>query len=171
MIAVGHSSIGAMIGVGVAVATPGLAWPMRVALAFGLGIISHYPADWLPHGHYHIRLKMLSWRSLSLIALDVLGIAGLLLGIAWLRFGLNPGFWLAGVGIAGALAPDVFEVATRIGLVPHWRWVRAHHYFHLKKLHWHSLPWLGHLRSPRPLQLVDIWLAVLVVLAVWSLSR
>lgn len=166
MIALGHTSTGVIIGLGVAAATPAIPFWLSAGLAFIFGVASHYAFDWLPHGHYHMRFKNIGLGMFLTGLLDFLGVILLMLGLSWVSFGIGPTFWLVAIGILGAQAPDLWEIAGQLGLVPQWRWVRAHRHFHHKILHWHSHPVAPHVRFARPLYKSDVWQLAFAFIAI-----
>lgn len=170
MIAIGHTSIGAVIGMAVASATPGLPLSARLLIVALTAIISHYICDWIPHGHYHVRWHQMSLKTFVLALIDLGLFSSVLLYLAWLHFGLGATFLIVMLGMTAAMLPDFFEGSVRIGLIPQWRWVRAHHYFHIKKMHWHSKPLSQIIRLPRPIQMTDMWLLGLFAVAVQIVS-
>ncbi len=167
MIGIGHASIGAVIGLAVAVMAPGLPLELKLSLVASLALFSHYMADWIPHGHYHVRYKPLSARNITLFVLDVFVFEAMLMALTLLRFGFGQTFWLVGLGISMALLPDVFEALVRFAIIPDSAFTRAHTYFHFKRLHWHSQPVSSFARLPRPLHKADVYLVVLMLAVVY----
>ena len=107
--------------------------------AFGLGFISHFALDALPHWDYQLASEVKNesdplhkefktgpvfWRDLVKIGGDCLVGCLLVLGaVWWLDF--DP--WLAGAGLVGALVPDALQFAyAKLGWRP-LKWLQAFH--------------------------------------------
>ncbi len=128
MFLIGHAAVGATI-----VQFAGIENP---ALAFGVGWLSHYVADFVPHGDEPVG----KWtegphglrRLLAIVALD--GILLLLaLGAVFARRGFS---WAVLAASAGACVPDVLwgleKLAGRKLFGPHGAFhFRNHNYFHV----------------------------------------
>lgn len=162
MIILGHASIGTMTGIAIHQSlAPQLPLLALMAIAFVVGLATHYLTDAIPHGHYHINLGYPSTPAIRAMYLDSVGSVALMLLLVWLSVGLVPLWWAAAACIAGAVLPDVVEAMQTYRIIPRTRWLRAHTRFHTKTLHWHNIA-----DRPRPWNLTDIWQVATAVVAV-----
>lgn len=142
--------------------------PHHPALAFCVGIASHFAIDAIPHGDYTMRsislregrpalaLNPLLIRDLAIIAFD--GLFGLAL-TAWLY--ATPGSWpTVLLGALGGMLPDPLQILQRLLPVePLMSIQRVHIWAHTKR----QLDW--------PLAIVSQPLFVLVVIFVVEVTR
>lgn len=164
MIAFGHTAIGTAVGLYTTTLTQD---PISGCLtAFGIGIISHYIADFIPHGHlFGINTKNYKSRIVQAIILDLLLSLIIFVGIAFWRFEFNYQFWFILFGITGSQLPDVLDGLIYLKFFPKKGFFKVENDFH-QLLHWHGrgekgLKW-AFLR--RDFWQVGIVLAVLVSL-------
>lgn len=137
MIALGHTGIGTLIGIA-SYQTLG-----KGDIALGLvatgcaGVISHYLADLLPHGHFFGAgkyEKLIIWVILFDLMLPVLLILGLAHYLG--RSGSEILYILFGIG--GAQLPDVLDGLKTIRLLPKIGLLEAENKFH-QSTHWHGI--------------------------------
>ncbi|MBI4101181.1 hypothetical protein HY441_01750 [Candidatus Microgenomates bacterium] len=170
MIGVGHTSVGALIGVAVAALPTTLPLWQRLLAVTILGVASHYGCDLIPHGHYNFDVKRPTARSSAMLIIDVIGSAALILWLAYLYLGISSGLLLVLTAIIAALLPDIWENLVTLKIIPNHRWVKLHRRFHMHIIHWHNhRTSLGRF-IPRRLALTDTYLVALLALAVVSIS-
>lgn len=171
MIAIGHTSVGVILGVAVAeVAPENLPLIVAVLGTGALGVASHYAMDLVPHGHYDMNLTKPSKGEPLKLVVDLvipIGLVGLFLLI---NYGFGPMTWLVGAGVAGAQLPDVLMGLHRRHLLPKWAWLQRESAFH-SNTHWHNPkdPAKATNEGGRRLGLSDIWQAGVIVVALLML--
>ncbi len=169
MIAVGHSSIGILIGVGiVAVSAPSSPGWAVAALAFVLAAGLHYACDFIPHGHYCIDDKHLTIRSVGTLFVDFIIGALLLVWLAWGKYGLSAELVVIAAAMFGSLAPDMFETLIKLKFIPKTAVVRQEMALH-EAVHWHDEPSSPLPHGARPMRPTDVWQLVAFVLAIYVL--
>lgn len=157
MIAIGHTSVGVIIATSIiAVSGSNPLGPAAFVLAIVLGIVFHYLADLVPHGHYYINTKDLQKSQLIIFFLDLFGGAALFLLLALWKFGMSEYFWLILVAIAASQLTDVVEGLAAFKLIPKTKAVRKHSAFHLL-VHWHNEPGSRNPGFGRPIRWSDLW--------------
>ncbi len=138
MIAVGHTSVGVLMGLaGAAVLPESVPLWGQVLLVGVAGVASHYVMDMMPHGHYEFDSKRPSQQENLTLLNDLLVpivVVGLLL--LW-RHGVDATSWLVAAGVVGAQLPDVFDGLLARGTIPPFGWARREHAFH-SWTHWHN---------------------------------
>jgi hypothetical protein len=173
MIAVGHTSVGVIVGIAATQLLPD-SWPLYVqVVVVGLaGVVSHYLMDLVPHGHYDFNGASPTAKSQLYLAID-LGLPLLIVAvICVIKFGLGAPSWLVAAGIIGAQLPDVFDGLLYRGFMANLSLAQAEQRFHLGT-HWHN-PTDKNKATPqggRRLGFSDIWQAIVVVLALALLIR
>lgn len=169
MIAVGHSSVGVLVGVAVlSVARPATPVWILVALALILAVISHYVCDFVPHGHYYIDNKKLTARSIGTLFVDFIGGVVLLLALATRKYGVGPELLVVAAGMLGALAPDMFESSIKLKLIPKTAMVKREMAFH-GAMHWHDEPTSPLPHGARPIRWTDLWQLAMLAAAIYVL--
>ncbi len=165
MIAVGHTSLGVVSGAIVVTVLPQtINLPVAISIAFITGLISHYLADLIPHGHYDFRPRHPTFKSLTLLGVDVILP---ILFFGWLVYsalGLNGEVWILVAAVAGALIPDSLDVLVRLAALPNWQIFAWHQRFH-RQLHWHNQATSPFPHGARLLSLIDLDLIPMVVVA------
>jgi len=172
MIAFGHSSVGTLVGIGTYYWLPD-AWPLipRLLIAFILGIISHYAADAVPHGHYNFDPKHLTRQAVSVFIIDFFGAIMILSLLALLKFGISDGFWFVLAGIAGAQAPDIAEGFVDLGYIKSSNVVIKHRRFHFEKTHRKTPEHVALPSGARMWTWTDIWQVLVFAIAVVTLAQ
>lgn len=169
MIAVGHSSVGVLVGVSViAVVNPSTPLWVMMILALVTAVISHYACDFVPHGHYYIDDKNLTARSIGTLFLDFIGGVILLLGLATRKYGLGPELVIIMSAMFGALAPDMFESSIKLKLIPKIALVKREMAFH-GAMHWHDEPTSPLPHGARPIRWTDLWQLAMFIVAIYAL--
>jgi hypothetical protein len=159
MIAIGHSAVGAAIGVAT-YQLFGDSSPATGLVAAGLGgLVSHYLTDIVPHGHFFKGTQNYKKNIIPVIIFDVLLGALLFLALSYYRHGLDWQLWYVLFGIGGAQLPDVLDNITHIGVIPR-KGIFITHNTHHENTHWHGKGDNGLLLGLR-----DIW-QLTVILAV-----
>lgn len=165
MIAFGHTSIGAGIGLYTTTLTQDPVTGCLVAL--GAGIVSHYIADFIPHGHlFGINAKNYQSKIVQAIFFDLLLSLIIFLGIAYLKFNTTTPSLFILFGIAGSQIPDVLDGLIYLKLLPKKGLFKVENYFH-QLLHWHGreekgLKWNFFIRDFWQVSVVMVALAILI---------
>lgn len=164
MIAFGHTAIGTGVGLYTATLTSD---PVLGSLtAFGAGIISHYVADFVPHGHFFgINTKNFKSKIFKAIVFDLFLSLVIFVGAAYLKFDLSTTFLFILAGIAGSQLPDVLDGFIYIDVLPNKGLIKKENDFH-QLMHWHGAKEKG-LRwnlLKRDFWQVGVVLAVLILL-------
>ena len=156
MIAVGHTSLGIIAGAVVVTTLPPTDY-MAVATAVALiaGLLSHYGADLIPHGHYDFRPRHPTSKSVSLLALDLIAPLMFFGWFALAALGWGGELAMLAAAVFGALLPDILDGLLRLGILPSWRMSAWHKAFH-HRLHWHNQASSPLPRGARPLSLIDL---------------
>lgn len=144
MIAFGHTAIGTAVGLYTTTITSD---PITGSLtALGVGIASHYVADFIPHGHlFGINTKNYKTKIVQAILFDLFLSLIIFTVFAYLKFELNNTFLFILFGIAGSQLPDVLDGLIYLKFLPKKGFFKAENNFH-QFLHWHgreekSLKW------------------------------
>lgn len=136
MLAFGHAGVGAIVGVGVVtLAASTLPLTLSLPLALVAGIISHYVADRVPHGHYEFAPQHATKKMILLFLADFgLGM-GILFCAALYKFGFTPPLFIISLAMIGAQLPDVWEGFINLKLIPMSNFARHHRHFHFVIMH------------------------------------
>lgn len=170
MIGFGHTSTGILIGVGATRVLPeNTSSPIQILIVILLGIVSHYLADFIPHGHYVIDPKKPSRKSLIIFALDTFGTAVILLGIALYKYGLALNFWLIFFAILGAQLPDIWQGIKALVTIKNNAFVRFETHMHNNIAHWHNPPHSPIPGGGRPWAWTDAWQICILLIALLCL--
>jgi hypothetical protein len=172
MIAAGHTSVGVIVGIGVAEALSPLhlPLPLEVMLVGMAGWASHYAMDVLPHGHYDFNQQNLSLKQKWCFGLDF-GLPIVLLAMyLWFTHGADRLSWLIGTGVLGAQLPDLLMGLRSKQLLPDWPVLRQEARFH-HSTHWHNPtnPNQATAEGGRKLGWSDAWQMATTVVAVMLL--
>lgn len=164
MVAFGHTSVGAIIGVSVYQLIGQYDISSGLIVSGITGIISHYLMDLMPHGHFFAAKdynKYINW----VIIFDLLiPIIFLLLFSHFL--GKNPIEILYILfAIGGAQLPDVLTGLRRLDLLPDLKIIKAESNFHIWT-HWH-----GRFDKALMFSVKDIWQILMFILAVLVLIQ
>lgn len=162
MIATGHNGVGALIGVTVLSLQEGydLQGLELYLLALFLGIVSHYLADSIPHGH--IFGFAIQKRLKEIILIDLFSSFLLIAIISYSKFGLSESFLVIMVSILGAQLPDVIGGLEFIGRV------RIRGFLLLEyKLHQYIAHWHGYEVNGLPWRQRDIWQILIYFLSLY----
>lgn len=167
MIAFGHSSVGAIIGAGVAVAAAPTTSPLvKIVVVVVLGIISHYIFDAIPHGHYNFSYKKMSHnKNLWIFLLDTIGAFLALSLVTYLAVGASLSLLLVIVGMLAALLPDIWEAGVDLGIIPKRRIAKVHRHFHFNFIHWHSDKHSSLPNHARMWSITDVWQVIVFIVA------
>ena len=171
MIAVGHTSVGTLIGIGASSLAPEVPLPAVVLLTGVVGWLSHYAMDLVPHGHYPFNQTSLTTKQKLTFLVDF-GLPLVVLAI-WLlaEFGFGRQSWLVGAGVMGAQLPDILMGLRSKRVLPRNFW-QFESYWH-SRTHWHN-PKEAARATPeggRQLGWSDLWQAAVAVLAILLLVR
>lgn len=163
MVAFGHTAIGAGIGL-VAYHYFGPTDPVKgLSLAMGVGIVSHYIADFIPHGHF-FSSQDFNKKIIFAIIFDLFLSVAIALGIIYFREGLSLKLLYVLTGISGSQLPDVLDGLIHIKKIPNQGLFRIEYYFHSKAIHWHGAASKALLWGKRDLWQVMVAMVVLIAL-------
>ena len=174
MIAVGHTSVGIVLGVATTeILHPSiLPLPLEIVAVGAAGLASHYLMDLVPHGHYNFNQQGLTQRQKLTFGLDfILPIC--LVGIYLLtNFGFGRISWLVGAGILGAQLPDLLMGLRSKKLLPDWSWLSSESHLH-SQTHWHNPtnPANATQEGGRKLAISDLWQVAMCILALVLLMQ
>lgn len=136
MLAFGHNSVGALVGLAAFTYVPEtVPVAVRLLIAVVVGVISHYLTDRIPHGHYEFEPSRLTTKMALLFLLDFGGSMIVLTACAFWRFGFSELFFGILVGMWAAQLPDIFEGFVNIGVIPFSNPVKKHRNFHFHTMH------------------------------------
>jgi hypothetical protein len=174
MIAIGHTSVGVLVGV-VAIELGGamLPLPLLLGATFAAGVASHYVMDLVPHGHYNFDARHITARSGILLLLDVgVPIAAFLIFTLLVVHNFSAPLWSIMAGIAGAQAPDIFDGILGTGKVATNSIFEKETSFH-QWTHWHNPTDIAKatVEGGKKLDLWDVWQVMVIFLGIWSVSQ
>lgn len=136
MIAFGHTAIGAGVGLSTTILTQDPI--IGCLIAMSAGVISHYIADFIPHGHlFGINTKNYKSKIAQAIFFDLFFSLILFVGITYLKFNLTTQFWFILFGIIGAQLPDALDGLIYLKFLQNKGFLRLENNFH-QLLHWHG---------------------------------
>lgn len=136
MLAFGHNSVGALVGVTTFSVIPEtVPLSARLTLTIVVGFLSHYLTDRIPHGHYEFAPARLTKKMALLFLLDFGGSMLLLTTLAYVHFGISEILWGIFVAMWAAQIPDIFEGFVNIGIIPFSNFVKKHRNFHFYTMH------------------------------------
>lgn len=160
MLAIGHTAVGVIVGftayqfLGQGDLATGL------AIAGAAGIVSHYIADFIPHGHF-VKPKKLKQYLPVIIFFDLFLPIFLILGGMYLKDGFNEKLLYILFAIASAQLPDVLDGLIFINVFKRKGLIKTEYDFH-QGLHWHG-------RDDKTLLLgiYDIWQIAMILFALY----
>lgn len=135
MVAWGHSGVGVSVGI-ITYSVYGADKPVEGLVAAGIaGLVSHYVADFIPHGHFAKRLTKNNL--IPILFFDLfLGVA-FFLGLEIYYHGFSLRFLYILFGLGGSQLPDVLFGLTSIGSLKQDAPLKSESNFH-QSLHWHG---------------------------------
>ncbi len=163
MIAFGHTAIGSLIGLGGYELFKNQSPIIGMVTTGSLGVVSHYIADFIPHGHL-FKHNEYGKRIIWAILFDFLLSFGLFIYVAYQNFGFDLKFWYIFFGIGGSNLPDVLDGLIYIKFLPKIGLIKLENDFH-QSTHWHAIWKRGKLIDGLPLGKRDIWQLTMVCLA------
>lgn len=165
MVAFGYTAVGVITGI----AVYNLAQNYHLGLPLGLiasgtcGIISHYIADFIPHGHFFPHREYKSKVKYAII-FDLLLSIFLFTVVSYLKFGISPLTFYILFGIGGAQLPDVIDGLAYTNKIPSNPLLTIEMNFH-QSTHWH-----GKLDQSLLLSKLDLWQLLTVILALIAIA-
>lgn len=136
MVAFGHTALGASAGI-LAYGFWGQSQPVTGLLAAGgIGILSHYIADFIPHGHF-IKMRDFKSKIFLVIIFDLLLSIIAFTAAAYLKNGLDLKLFYILFGIGGSQLPDVADGLIYLGMLPKKGFIKYENNFH-RAMHWHG---------------------------------
>lgn len=146
MIATGHNGVGALIGLSIVSLEETFpnSGPMVFLLSLISGIVFHYLADIIPHGHVfgsEIRKKLR-----EILIYDLFGSFLIIAIVSYSSFGFSNPFWVIMFAILGSQLPDVLGALEYLGKIPVNGVLKLEYFLHQNIAHWHGtgekgLPW------------------------------
>ena len=106
MVSFGHTAIGVVIGISAEKYFVQGNLITGLITTGGIGVLSHYIADFIPHGHFAMP-KGFKKGILKIIIFDLFLSIALFLGIIYLKTGISSTFLYVLFGIGGSQLPDV----------------------------------------------------------------
>lgn len=167
MIAFGHTAVGALVGIA-AYNYLGNGDPITgLAITTGAGIISHYLADLVPHGHFFRASDSQAFRKkVKLVILGDFGLSVLLFsGIIFWQAGIDLKLFYLLAGIIGSQAPDILDGFIYTGHLPNKGLIKLENDIH-QATHWHGNGMKALLINQR-----DIWQLSVVLVGLWLTFR
>ncbi len=159
MIAFGHTAIGAVVGL-YTYQLIGDSDPLKGLITAGsVGVISHYIADFIPHGHFFRPKDNKKWLTIVII-FDLFLSLAIFSGLAHLKFGLSLELLYVLFGIGGSQLPDVVNGLVSVGSLPNKGIFRLEDRFHNNVIHWHGFKNNALLWSK-----TDIWQVSVVIIS------
>lgn len=137
MVAFGHTAIGATVGV-LAYNSLGSNDPLTGIVVVGTaGFISHFIADFIPHGHL-VNARYLKQKLGLILIGDVFLSIFLFLTTSYFIDGFSLRFFYIFIGIGASLFPDVLDVLMNIGKLPR-KGILAFEHDIQDLAHWHGV--------------------------------
>jgi hypothetical protein len=164
MIAFGHTSVGSLVGLA-GYSYFGQTDPvLGLTLTAGAGLVSHYIADFIPHGHFFKGTEHFAQNVIPVLFFDLALSLALFTFLAFRKFGFDLPFWYVLVGIAGAQLPDVLDGLIYTKFIPKLGLIKTENNFH-QATHWH-----GKGNKTLLLGLRDVWQLSVVLIAIFLLK-
>lgn len=161
MIAFGHTAVGTIVGV--SVIKLGLPSEQALPIALGIGIISHYMADFIPHGHFFKAREFKSAKILLAIVFDLFLSLLIFSALSLYLFGFSNNLLVILFAIAGSQLPDCLDGLIRIDVIPKKGLIKNEFRFH-QLVHWHGRENNGLMWGK-----LDIWQVLTVFLGLYLL--
>lgn len=136
MIAFGHTAVGSMVGLASYHYLGETNTAVGLLMTGSFGVISHYIADFIPHGHF-VKLQDIPKYVLHIIVFDLLLSLLIFIGFALSRTGLELLTWYILFGIGGSQLPDVIDCLIDIKKLPKKGLLKLEFNFH-QSTHWHG---------------------------------
>lgn len=164
MIAFGHTAVGTLVGIYSYQLTQGASSNVALALPLGIGIVSHYITDFIPHGHFMGNaFRDFSKTLVGIIFFDLFLSLALFIGVAFLLNNANTLFFYILAGVVGSQLPDILDGLIGMKIIPKEGLFKKEQYFH-QLIHWH-----GRGENGLIIGLLDIWQFAVVIFAMWVL--
>lgn len=158
MIAFGHSAVGSIIGIISYQSFQDLGTTTGLAGAVSAGVVSHYLADAIPHGHFFNLHEYKSKIVYALIFDLFLSFALYPIASYLLNGNLERALYITAAMI-GAHLPDILDGFINIGFLPKKSLFKLEYNFH-QLVHWH-----GRGENVLLIGIYDIWQLALIILA------
>ncbi len=157
MVAFGHTAVGVLIGVTTAHFVADSDPVLGMSLAFGVGLVSHYLADFIPHGHFFTDTTKYKKYALPIIIFD-LGLGGVIfLGLSFLKFGVSWPMVYIILAVVASELPDALDAFVWMKMIKPKGLIGLEYQLH-RAMHWHARPDPG-----LPLGLYDIWQVAVII--------
>ena len=158
MVSFGHTAIGVVIGISAEKYFVQGNLITGLITTGGIGVLSHYIADFIPHGHFAMP-KGFKKGILKIIIFDLFLSIVLFLGAIYLKEGVSSTFLYVLFGIGGSQLPDVLGGLVEIKAIKAKGLLKVENAIH-EGMHWH-----GHGNKTLLLSLLDVWQLIVVLIA------
>lgn len=158
MVSFGHTAVGVIVGMTVEKHLGQGNLVTGLVTTGGIGILSHYIADFIPHGHFAMP-KGFKKGILKIIIFDLFLSIVLFLGIIYLKDGISSTFLYVFFAIGGSQLPDVLGGLVAIKAIKAKGLLKIEHDIH-NGMHWHGVG-----NKTLLLGLFDIWQLAVVLIA------
>lgn len=138
MVAFGHTAVGAGIGLIALNYYHGDDAVVGLSVTFGVATISHYIADFIPHGHF-FKANAYNQKIIYAIIFDLFLSVVITLGIVFYREGFDMKFLYVLVGISGSQLPDIVDGLIYTKVLPNKGLLKIENTFHNRFIHWHGI--------------------------------
>ena len=162
MVAIGHTAVGVLAGFAAYQIFGQGDLAAGLVVAGGVGIVSHYITDFIPHGHF-VKPKKLKPVLPLIIVFDLFLPIFLLLLWMFLKDGLSVKLFYVLAGIIGSQLPDALDGLIFINLIKFKGFAKAEYDFH-QGLHWH-----GKDEKTLLLGFYDLWQILTILIALFLL--
>ncbi len=163
MVAFGHTAVGTLVGVAAYHVFGKGDIALGLIAAGFLGVVSHYLADLIPHGHFFRPPQKFEKLIIWVILFDLLlPILFLLATAHYLQKNPTEILYIL-FGIGGAQLPDVLGGLKQLKLLPEIKILAAENKFHMST-HWH-----GQNEKALLFSFYDIWQIAVFILAILSI--
>lgn len=163
MVATGHTAIGVIIGVTAYNLIGQNNLVTGLVVCGTLGVVSHYLADAIPHGHF-FTLEKLKKNIGNIIIFDVFLPILLFLGAIYLKDGFGEKLLYVMFSVGGAQLPDVIDGLSYTDKIKPGALLKTEINIH-QDLHWHGKGYKTLLIGMR-----DIWQLIIILIAVLFIS-
>jgi len=173
MIASGHNSIGAGLAIGAMYIDNFTEITDSNIVLYGflaiLGIILHYVADAIPHGHYKQPLRKIKHHAKDIqLTTFLIGLVDMIASLAvfiylFVHFFGTPSLSYLAVAITASQLPDMLMLANDTGIASNNPIVKFEQKLHAGPVHWHD----SKNGDARKWSWTDVWQIAIFMLGIW----
>ncbi len=164
MVAFGHTAVGVIVGATVASHLTGISPVESLAITTGAGLLSHYIADLIPHGHF-FKENEYKKKIIGVLIFDLFFSLVLFTFLSFLKYGITLNFLHILFGIGASQFPDVLDGLMYIGILPKKGPLKIEYAIH-RAVHWH-----GTGKTTRQIGISDVWQLAVVLYAFYLLYK